>query len=128
MSRGGRADRGETSIETVLAVPVVFGILMLGVHASLWWHGAHLATAVAAHGAAAGARYAGGAAAAIDVAVRAAAGLSGRVVGTPQAVVAGDEVVVTVRVAVPRLTPLLPAEVVRAAHEPVERFVPEPER
>ena len=128
MSRGGRADRGETSIETVLAVPVVFGILMLGVHASLWWHGAHVATAVAAHGAAAGARYSGGAAAAIDVAVRAAAGLSGRVVGTPQAVVAGDEVVVTVRVAVPRLTPLLPAEVVRAAREPVERFVPEPER
>lgn len=128
MPRGGRADRGETSIETVLAVPVVFGILMLGVHASLWWHGAHVATAVAAHGAAAGARYGGGAAAAIDVAVRAAAGLSGRVVGTPRAEVSDDEMVVTVRVAVPRLTPLLPAEVVRVAREPIERFVPEPER
>ena len=123
-----RNDRGETSIETVLAVPVVFGILLLGVHASLWYHGAHVATAVAAHGAAAGARHGGGRPEAIDVAVRTAAGLSGRVVGVPDAEVSADEMVVTVRVAVPRLTPLLPAEVVRSAREPVERFIPEPDR
>ncbi|MEY2740297.1 MAG: TadE/TadG family type IV pilus assembly protein [Ilumatobacteraceae bacterium] len=123
-----RADRGETSIETVLAIPVVFGVLLLGIHASLWYHGAHVATAVAAHGAAAGARHGGGRAAAIEVAVRAAAGLSARVAGTPSAVVEGDDMVVTVRVTVPRLTPLLPAEVTRGAREPLERFVPEPDR
>ena len=36
-------ERGETSAETVIAVPLVFAVLMIAVHAAAFLHGAQVA-------------------------------------------------------------------------------------
>lgn len=50
-SSEARRDRGETSIQAVLLVPVVLGIFFLGAHATAIAHGSHVAMAAALQGA-----------------------------------------------------------------------------
>ncbi len=115
-------------MEHVLVVPVVLTLTLIGVQAALALHAANVASSAAAQGAAAGAAHGASLADAAEVAGATVAELGGRLDEAPVAAITGGEVVVAVEVRVPSVVPLFPSTVRRQAHEPVERFVPEPER
>lgn len=121
-------DRGEAVVEHVLVVPVVLVLTLIGVQAALALHAANLAASAAAQGAAAGAAHGSSLEQATEVASTAVVELGGRIAAPPQATTTGGQVVVAVEVKVPSIVPLFPTTVRRQAHEPVERFVPEPQR
>jgi hypothetical protein len=115
-------------VEHVLVVPVVLLLTLIGVQAALALHAANVASSAAAQGAAAGAARDASLEQAREVAAATVAELGGRIADPPLATVVADEVVVEVEVRVPSVVPLFPTTVRRQAHEPVERFVPEPQR
>jgi hypothetical protein len=121
-------DRGEVTASTVLLIPVVVLLLMLGIQAAIWAHAAHVATASAANGAAVGATRGSGPVTAAAAALAMLADLDGEPVRAPSVVVDARTVRVTVAVAVPRLVPFFPTTVTRTALEPREEFRPEPTR
>ena len=67
--RRARDERGDASVEVVLAVPVLLFMIMLVIQAGLWFHGSQLAEAAAQEGVQAG-RSANGSAAAAEARAR----------------------------------------------------------
>ncbi|MSY14439.1 MAG: hypothetical protein F2724_02110 [Actinobacteria bacterium] len=94
----------------------------------MFFHTANIASVAAAQSAAAGAAVDGGMLPALDKAVRTIAELSGQSYSLPQAVITTNEVVVTVRLRVPRVAPFFSLTVTRVAHEPLERYISEIDR
>lgn len=123
-----KRDLGETTVQVLLAVPIILSLVLMAVQGAVYMHAAHVASASAARGAAAGAAVNGGMIDAIDVAVRTAAELSAQFVEEPQATIASDTVTVTVTLRVPQVAPFFRLHVSRTAVEPRERFIPEDER
>ena len=121
-------ERGETSAETVIAVPVVFAVLMVAVHATAFLHGAHVASVAASRGAAAGAVRGGTSEEAVAVASATVVGLSSRTAREPVALVDGEWIEVSVWIDVPPIAPFLPRTAVRSVREPLERYRYEDER
>lgn len=121
-------EHGETSAETVIAVPLVFAVLMIAVHAAAFLHGAQVATVAAARGAAAGAVRGGSGEEAVAVASATVASLSSRTAREPVALVDGEWIEVSVWIDVPPIAPFLPRTAVRSVREPLERYRYEDER
>ena len=121
--------RGETTVQTVLVLPVVLGLLWMAVHAAMLFHAGNVAAASAAAAArvAAGSD-APGAGAARRVAALTAGELGGRLVGVPRILYGRDEVAVVVSVAGPDLVPFLPGSATRRAVAPIEQFLMEQDR
>lgn len=124
--RLGHDDRGEVSAETVILMPVLILLILLGVQAATWYHAANVAQSAAAQGAAAGAvRDAGnGAASARAQQVIDESGAQG------SAAASGGfaEISVQVTIDVPHLVPFFPGTVTVSASEARERFIPENQR
>lgn len=121
-------ERGETTAETVIAVPVVFAVLMIAVHATAFLHGAQVASVAASRGAAVGAARDGSAEAAVAVASETVRSLSSRAAREPVALVDGEWIEVSVWIDVPPIAPFLPRTAVRSVREPLERYRYEDER
>jgi hypothetical protein len=112
----------------VIVVPTVLLLLLVAVQVAVLLHGATVADAAAARGAAAGSALDTAPGRATEVAA-AVVGESGSTLAAPVVVELAETTVrVRVTVAVPRILPLFPATVSRDAVEPRERFVPESER
>ena len=123
-----KRDPGETTVQVLLAVPIVFTLVLIAVQGAVYMHSAHVASASASRGAAAGAAMNGGEIEAIDAAVRTAAELSAQFADEPRAIIARDTVTMTVTLRVPQVAPFFSLHVSRTAVEPRERFIPEDER
>lgn len=124
MTRRGRRDRGEVSLQVVLLTPVLLLLVLVSVQAALWYHAVQLADNAAADGASAAARYAAG----IDAGSAALAGFVADAGGHLVAgAVTGDGTVMTATatVRVPHLLPGWPDTVTRQATAPVERLTVE---
>jgi hypothetical protein len=125
-------DRGETSAETVLVLPILILLVMVVLQSALYFHTVHVARAAAAEGATAAASYlVPSSSTTITGSERAAtfvAEAGGRIDGEPRAEFADGMVRVRVTLAVPSLVPFLSTRVTRDAAEPKERIVPEVER
>ena len=121
-------DRGETTTQVLLGVPVVFTLLLMAIQGAVLFHTANVASVAAAQSAAAGAAVDGGILPALDQAARTIAELSGESYSLPQAVITTNEVVVTVRLRVPKVAPFFTFTVTRVAHEPLERYISEIDR
>ena len=98
-------DKGETTTQVLLGVPVVFSLLLMAIQGAVFFHTANIASVAAAQSAAAGAAVDGGMLPALDQAARTIAELSGQSYSLPQAVITTNEVVVTVRLRVPKVAP-----------------------
>ena len=124
-------DRGETSIQTVLLVPVVLSILFLTVNAAALSHGGQVASLAANRGAQ---LTASGTGDSISMSVtrleiaRTVEDLGSVLESEPQFSTFDGSVEVTVRVKVPGVVPFLPRFVTRRASAPLERFVNEQDR
>jgi hypothetical protein len=123
-----RYERGDVSAQTVIAIPIVFMFLMMAVQATVYVHTAHVASVAAMNAASIGAMVEGTDVAALAVASRTVAELSGRPRALPTLYRDGTNVVVTVSLAVPEVAPFFDLTVTRTAREPIERFVAETER
>ena len=121
-------DRGETTTQVLLGVPVVFTLLLMAIQGAVFFHTANVASVAAAQSAAAGAAVDGGILPALDQAARTIAELSGQSYSLPHAVITTNEVVVTVRLRVPKVAPFFTFTVTRVAHEPLERYISEIDR
>lgn len=112
----------------MIAVPVVFAVVMIAVHATAFFHGAQVASVAASRGAAAGAARNGGAEEAVAVATATATDLSSRMAREPVAFVDGEWIEVSVWIDIPPIAPFLPRTAVRSVREPLERYRYEDER
>ena len=121
-------DRGETTTQIVVLVPVLMLLVLLVVQAALWYHTANVAQAGAARGAAAGSPALASAGSAADAAVRTVSENGGHLAGQPIVVVGDRTVQVSVSLAVPQVVPFFPRVVTRVQLEPRERFIPEDQR
>lgn len=123
-----RTDRGEVSAQTVIVVPVVLLFLWLAIQATVFLHGANVASAAAGEGAAVAARY-GSSTGAGERAIERTLTALGSTSGGSWVVRKADTVVVaTVSLRLPRIVPFFPRIVSRSAHESVEEFMTEDER
>ena len=126
-----RNDRGETSIQTVLLVPVILSLLFISVHAAALGHAGQVASIAANRGVQL-------AASSDDSSVstfvirqevrRTVMDLGSRLQSEPLLSAYGGNAKVTVRIAVPGIVPFLPAVVSRSASAPMERFIEEQDR
>ena len=119
-------DRGETSIETVLLVPVLLSVLFVGVHvASLGRAGqvAHLAARRAAETAAFAGTSGMGPVIARSTALQVVHDLGGTVEGPVLVTFASGDPTVTVRLRVSGIVPGLPIVIGRSATVASERFI-----
>jgi hypothetical protein len=123
-----RRDRGESTTQVVLLVPIMLLMLLLGVQAAVWYHSANIAASAAAQGAAAASVVGAGPGTGVTVARTSVRDLGGRLAAEPIAWADGRQVAVTVRLEVPRLVPFFTPVVSRTATEPRERFIPETQR
>lgn len=124
-------DRGETSIQTVLLVPVVLGILFVIVHAAALAHAGQVASLAANRGAQLAAASEGTSVSAFMVrqeVQRTVRDLGNILDSTPQLTSFRGNINVTVRVSVPRIVPFLPNFASRSATAPMERFIEEQDR
>jgi hypothetical protein len=121
-------DRGETTAQAVLAVPVLLLFLLFGIQVTLYFHTAQLAAIAAQDGAIAGAAVGGSEVHAIAAVVKSAAELRASEGKTPVVRRGISEIQVEVSLNVPSILPLFPTSVTRSASEPLERFVLEVER
>ena len=125
-------ERGETSAEAVIVLPVLILLIMVVLQSALYFHTAHVARAAAAEGAVAAASHlVPGSSVTSTGAERAAAFASeagGRIDGDPSAEFSDGLVRVWVTLRVPSLVPFLSTRVTRDATEPKERIVTEIER
>ncbi len=128
LARPGRRDRGEATTQMVIVTPILILLLFLGVQAAIYFHAANVATAAASQGAAAVSPISAGTGDAIEAAQRTVADLGAHAASLPVVTEAGDYVVVSVEVDVPRIIPFFPSTVTRRVLEPRERFVPESNR
>ena len=119
-------DRGETSAEAVLVLPVLILLVMVVLQSALYFHTAHVARAAAAEGAVAAASSVTNTGA--ERAAFFATEAGGRIEGAPSAEFSDGLVRVRVTLRVPSLVPFLATRVTRDATEPKERIVAEIER
>ncbi|MEK0414931.1 MAG: hypothetical protein RL352_328 [Actinomycetota bacterium] len=118
-------DRGEASAQTVLVVPVVLLVLWLAIQATIFLHGANVASAAANEGAAVAARYGSSTGAGERAIQRTLTALDSTSKGSWVVEKSGNTVVATVSLRLPRIVPFFPQTISRSAHEPVERFLTE---
>jgi len=121
-------ERGETTAQVVLAVPVLLLFLLFGIQVSLYFHTAHIASIAAQEAAIAGAAAGSTEIEAIAVAVRSVAELHASEGKTPIVRMGERTIEVEVLLRVPAVISLFPAFVTRSASEPLERYVYEVER
>lgn len=124
-------DRGETSIQTVLLVPVVLGILFVIVHAATLAHAVQIASLAANRGAQLAASSEGTSDSAFLVRQeiqRTVNDLGNHLDSSPQLSTYRGNVQVTVRVSIPRIVPFLPIAISRSATAPLESFIEEQDR
>ena len=124
-----RRDRGETTTQIVLVVPIVVSILMIAVQSAIYFHTSAVAGAAASHGASAAA-VRGDTIDAVTHLGREAAQLVLAEAGVrdsllPDVIVSTETVSVGVEVEVPHIVPYFPRTVRRVATEPRERFLTE---
>lgn len=124
-----RRDRGETTTQIVLVVPIVVSILMIAVQSAIYFHTSAVAGAAASHGASAAA-VRGDTIDAVTHLGREAAQLVLAEAGVRHSlltdvIVSTETVSVGVEVEVPRIVPYFPRTVRRVATEPRERFLTE---
>ncbi|MEI2817301.1 MAG: TadE family protein [Microthrixaceae bacterium] len=120
-----RADeRGDATVETVLAVPVLLFLIMVVIQAGLWFHGAQIVEAAAQEGALAGRVETGSPAAAEERAREFVTRLSPSIASTAEvhASRSADVTRVVVSGRVQQLIPGLPLTVRGVAESPTERF------
>ncbi|NCZ92644.1 MAG: hypothetical protein EBZ00_01520 [Actinobacteria bacterium] len=123
-----RHERGEVSAESVIIVPVVFFVLLLGVQATTLFHAANIATAAAAQGASAASASGASELDGERVASISVAELGGSLSSPPKVDLRSDWVAVTVRISVPQIIPGFPRVIERNVIERKERFVGELDR
>jgi hypothetical protein len=123
-----KVDRGETTTQVLLAVPVVFSLLLLAVQSAVYFHTANVASVAAAQGAAAGAAADGGMVPALDAAARMIAELSAQSSQVPSVTFTDSDIAVAVHLQVPQVAPFFSLTVTREFREPFERYIPENER
>jgi hypothetical protein len=123
-------DRGETSIQVVVLVPIIFTILCLGVHVAALAHGAQVANAAATRGAyvAAASNSEIPAASVLREVDLVVTELGSRLGSVPVVSATSDKVRVTVVLRVQSVVPFLPNSVTRSAWASRERFVMEQHR
>ncbi len=126
-----RRNRGETSIQAVLLVPVILGIFFLGVHATALAHGAHVANAAAIRGAqiAAFSNSEGNdVVRALNEMEQVVSDLGSHMYSAPSLEIGSKSVRVTVQVSVQSVVPFLPTSVTRSAIVSREQFLMEQDR
>lgn len=123
-----RTDRGDATAQTVVVVPVVLLILWLAIQATVFLHGANVASAAANEGAAVAARYGSSTGAGERAIERTLTALGSTSQGTWVVKTSGQLVVATVQLRLPRIVPFFPLTISRTAHEPVEKFMTEDQR
>ena len=121
-------ERGETTAQVVLAVPVLLLFLLFGIQVSLYFHTAQIASIAAQEAAIAGAAAGSNEIEAIAVAVRSVAELHASEGKTPIVRMGERTIEVEVLLRVPTVISLFPAFVTRSASEPLERYAYEVER
>ena len=122
-----KMDRGETTTQVLLAVPVVFSLLLLAVQSAVYFHTANVASVAAAQGAAAAAAD-GGMIPALEAAARMIAELSAESSQVPSVSFTDSDVAVAVHLRVPQVAPFFALTVTRVSREPFERYVAESDR
>lgn len=120
-----RTDRGEASAQAVIAVPVVLLVLWLAIQATVFLHGANVASAAANEGAAVAARYGSSTGAGERAISRTLSALDSSSSASWSVKKAGSVVVATVRLRLPRIVPFFPMTVARTSREPIEMFMTE---
>ncbi len=120
-----RTDRGEASAQAVIAVPVVLLVLWLAIQATVFLHGANVASAAANEGAAVAARYGSSTGAGERAISRTLSALDSSSRASWSVKKAGSVVVATVRLRLPRIVPFFPLTVARTSREPIEMFMTE---
>ena len=121
-------ERGETTAQVVLAVPVLLLFLLFGIQVSLYFHTAQIASIAAQEAAIAGAAAGSNEIEALAVAVRSIAELHASEGKTPIVRMGERTIEVEVLLRVPTVISLFPAFVTRSASEPLERYAYEVER
>jgi hypothetical protein len=124
-------DRGETSIQAVLLVPVVFGIFFLGAHAASIAYGSHVATVAASRGAqmtAAVSSQGSEMVMALNEIEQVVRELGANMTTPPVIRIDSESVTVNVTLDIQRIVPFLPTQVSRTASVARERFVMEQNR
>jgi Flp pilus assembly protein TadG len=121
-------ERGETTAQAVLAVPVLLLFLFFGVQVSMYFNTAQLAAIAAQDGAIAGSISGGSEIRAIAAAVKSTAEQRASEGKTPEARIDNGLIEVKVILYVPSIVPFFPTLVTRSASEPLERFVLEVDR
>ncbi len=125
---GIKIDRGETSVQVVLAFPAILLMLLFAIQATMILHAGNVGTAAASQGVVAVAALDGGDSHGIARVREIATDLGAHLANAPSIRKEGEEVVVTVRVRIPKLLPWMSDVVTRTARAPIERFIPEYER
>jgi Flp pilus assembly protein TadG len=123
-ARCRRGERGDASVEIVIAVPVLLLMIMLVIQAGLWFHGSQLAEAAAQEGVQAG-RASNGSTAVAERRAREFLGrLSPTVAATAQVSASRGPEVTRVEVTgqVQQVVPGLDLTVAGSAEAPTERF------
>lgn len=121
-------ERGETTAQAVLAVPVLLLFLLFGVQVSMFFNTAQLAAIAAQDGAIAGSAFGGNETLAIAAAIKSAAEQRASEVKTPDVRIDNGVIEVKVMLNVPSVVPFFTSSVTRSASEPLERFVLEVDR
>lgn len=124
-------DRGETSIQTVLLVPVILSLFFVAVHAAALSHAGQIASVAANRGAQMAASSDGSSASASAIREgiqRTVLELGSQMSSESQFSTYSGSVEVTVRISVPRVVPFLPNTVKRSASAPLEQFIEEQNR
>ncbi len=125
-------DRGETTSEVVIVLPVLIFIVMVVLQSALFFHTAHVARAAASEGAVAAASHripdAATSMVGSEHAAQVAIDAGGQVEGSPTSFMDGNLVRVSVTLRVPNLVPFMTTRVTRDATEPKERVIKESER
>lgn len=121
-------ERGETTAQAVLAVPVLLLLLLLGVQVSIFFNTAQLAAIAAQDGAIAGSVHGGSEALAIEAAIKTTAEQRALNEKTPEVRIGNGVIEVDVILQVPSVVPFFTSSVSRSASEPLERFVLEVDR
>lgn len=123
--RHGHADRGASTLETVIGFPVVLTLVLLIVNTALWWHARDTAMAAAQEGVRTGRAYGAHAGDGRTTAFAFAKTVGNGVLLAPSVSTSGSDaqtVVVRVTGRSVSLVPFLHLTVDQVARGPVERF------
>lgn len=127
----GRNDRGETSAQTVIIVPVLLTVLFVVIHLAILGHASHVAQLAAQRGAQVAAS-ANGSVDGTQRAVQQASAVArelGAALGSPPTVHWNDRTVgLTVHLVTQKLVPFLPHDVSRTVWMTQETFLKEQDR